>query len=131
MVDSSSSLSLYKVTEHETLKNRRAFYDLRKKFGESMDGWLKRVQICIGVCGFPAIIMEFLLIDRFICGLNANEVKTIQYMDTWTLRQLIEYNFDEDVKVDHNQLMNSVNVESVTAVHCEYLTKNLKLKPIS
>lgn len=128
MVHSSNALNLYKVPLHGILKNRRSFYGLRKECGESINRWLKRVQLCIGYCEFPAIIIEFLLIDRFTCELNANELKAIQGVDTLTLKELIEHYFEGQsieiattnenaaaVEIGQNQSIDScVNIESVS-----------------
>lgn len=132
MVDSNSTISAYKIPSHEILKKRRKFYGLRKEVGESVERWLKRVQLCIDYCEFPKGIIEFLLIDRYICELNDNELKAIERVDTWSVEQLLRYYLndqnvkhtasiaendavDEDVKVGPGQLMeDGVDVEFVS-----------------
>lgn len=132
MVDSNSTISAYKIPSHEILKERRKFYGSRKEVGESVERWLKRVQLCIDYCEFPKGIIEFLLIDRYICELNDNELKAIERVDTWSVEQLLRYYLndqnvkhtasiaendavDEDVKVGPGQLMeDGVDVEFVS-----------------
>ena len=53
------------------------------------------------------IIREFLLIDRFVCEFNSNAREFVQSVDTWTLEQLKEYFFEEEIV--HNQQVN-VNI---------------------
>lgn len=138
MVDSNSTISAYKIPSHEILKKRRKFYGSRKEVGESVERWLKRVQLCIDYCEFPKGIIEFLLIDRYICELNDNELKAIERVDTWSVEQLLRYYLndqnvkhtasiaendavDEDVKVGPGQLMeDGVDVEFVSLLQkCE------------
>lgn len=131
MVDPVQNWNLYKVPSHQILGNRLAFYGLRKEFGESIDRWLKRVQSSLRFCEFPTIIVQFLLIDRFLCALSTNELKSIQSTNkSWTLNQLMEHfldnqNFeiasidenavvDEDGEIDRNQPMDIVNFEAVS-----------------
>lgn len=92
MTDSVSSLGLYKIPSEEILQNRRAFYDLWRRSDDKTVAWMKRIQNCIQCCDYPKIIMDFLLFDRFVCGLNANESKSIQsVIEYWSLDELLEY----------------------------------------
>lgn len=75
----------YKVPSMEILQNRREFYDLWRRCDDKTTAWLERVENCIGRCEFPAVIVEYLLIDRFVSGLNANELKV------WTLGRSSNY----------------------------------------
>lgn len=132
MVDLVSTLNEYKIPSHEILKNRRTFHGLQKEVSESVDRWLKRVQLCIDCCEFPTVIIEFLLIDRFVCGLNVSELKCMESVDIWTVKHLLEYYFNdqnikhaasisekdatgEDVKVGQNRPMDDMNVELVSS----------------
>lgn len=45
----------------------------------------------------PAIFVEFLLFDRFVCGLNDNELNPIRCVsESWTFKQLLEHFLDEN-----------------------------------
>lgn len=96
MVDIVCDQNLYKIPSEDILQNRRAFYSLRRGNGESTGQWLKRIQNCIDSCEFT-IFIDILLIDRFVCGLNANELKTVHNSNTWTLKQLLDFFTDENV----------------------------------
>lgn len=80
---------LYEAPSNQILRNRRAFYGLKRKAKETVEQWLKRIQSSIRCCEFPTII-EFLLIDRFVCGLNRNELKIMRCVQGWTVKQLID-----------------------------------------
>lgn len=105
------NLELYTVP---ILQNHREFYGLRREFDESIDRWLKRAEICIRRCEFPTIIEEFLLFDRFVCGLNSAELRTIQSVSkSWTLNQLLDrYNYLQANNVNENQNIPSDMVKS-------------------
>lgn len=118
MVDIRDNWDLYKTPSDEILQSRRAFYSLRRRPGESNAKWLKRVQECIGYCEFP-LFVEFLLIDRFICGLNANELESIRSIASWTFKQLLDFfsdvqNVGTITKVNGNQSLDIVKFESVS-----------------
>lgn len=89
MVDTVCDWNVYKTPSSEVLRNRRAFYGLQRKSEEPVQQWLKRVQSSIWCCEFPTII-EFLLIDRFVCGLNSKELKTLRRTHSWTAKRLVE-----------------------------------------
>lgn len=96
------NLDLYEIPLNEILQEHREFYGLRREFGESIEHWLKRVQDFLRHCEFPTIIVEFLLIDRFICGLNSSELRTIQSVSkSWTLKQLLEHVLDGNIDTGH------------------------------
>lgn len=90
MVETSINFELYSVPSKPILQKRKDFYCLRRQKRESTTQWLDRIQKCIKCCKFPSFI-EFLLIDRFVCGLDATELKTIEKENkSWTLKQLME-----------------------------------------
>lgn len=98
MADPQLDLDVYKIPSNEILKNRREFYGLRRKDVDETTIWLKRVEYYIRRCEFPTIFVQFLLVDRCICGLNNTELATIQNANNWTLNKLLDHfanpNFD-------------------------------------
>lgn len=112
MVETIFDLNLYEIPSNKALKYHRAFYGLWRRSDDQTTTWLKRVQNCIRHCQYPTITMEFLLFDRFICGLTANELKSIQSVKkSWSLKQLMEHfsNESNDIAIrGHNELANSV-----------------------
>lgn len=84
------NVDFYKIPTNVNLQQRIEFYGLKREIGEPVEQWLKRVRSSIVSCGFPTIIHQFLLIDRFICELNKAEMKIIHSAGTWsTLKQLV------------------------------------------
>lgn len=98
---------LYTLPSISVLENRKQFYGLKRESDERTQSWLKRIQWHINRCAFPKII-EFILIDKFMCELNFNEVEFIRRIETWTLNQLLDY-FADDKVVDV-QWANDTNI---------------------
>lgn len=115
MVDTIYHLDLFQIPSEQILRNRQTFYGLLRKSDNETSNWLKQVQNCIRHCEYPKIIMEFLLIDRFICGLNTSELKIIQGASQyWTLKQLLEHILDENIDdIGHIVTNNSAANENV------------------
>lgn len=90
MVGTPTDWGMYSVPSKSILQQRKDFYCLRRQKRESTAQWLNRIQKCIMCCGFPSFV-EFLLIDRFICGLDATELKSFERGNkSWTLKQIQE-----------------------------------------
>lgn len=89
MTDTARSWSMYKAPQKDTIQYRQAFYRLKRENNESIEKWLRRVQECIDCCEFP-IFVEFLLIDRFVCGLNNVEMEIIRGTESWSVMQLFD-----------------------------------------
>lgn len=88
-LDTVCDWNVYKAPSDAILLNRRAFYGLQRKRREPIEQWWKRVQSCIRCCEFPTVI-EFFLIDRFVCGFYNSELKTIRTVHSWTLERIME-----------------------------------------
>lgn len=119
------NLDLYKLPQNEILHNRVEFYGLKRETTDTIEQWLNRVQTCIIGCDLPTIVIEFLLIDRLICGLNTAEMDVIRRSGSWSLKQIIErfgYQkgdtvevvIDENVASDENIPIDTVESEPVS-----------------
>lgn len=112
MSNSVGVLDLYKTPSNEILKHRKRFYGLRRKGNEPIPMWLTRVQNSINCCKYPTFIIEFLLIDRFICGLINTETATIQLANTWSLKRIVEYFLEQNVNDTVNIIVKSEPVST-------------------
>lgn len=113
MADPDIHLDLYKIPSIEILRNRQIFYGLWRRSDDKTRTWLDRVESSIRHCDFPTIIVEFLLLDRFVCGLSASELSSIQIVkESWTLIQLLEHFFDGNVDIGHIKTDSVVNNNS-------------------
>lgn len=110
-------LDLYKTPKHEILNNRKKFHHLRRKRDETIADWLERVQNSIDCCKYPKFIIEFLLIDRFLCGLINHEMATIQLANTWSLKRIMEYFVEPNANDAGNVATNSELVSTLAFVN--------------
>lgn len=111
MVDVIGDSILYKSPSEAAIKNRREFYALRKKRGETTKKWLERVCTHASCCEFLTLT-EYILIDKFVCGLNNEEIESILNTDTWTLNLLNE-------RFVNRQAGIVVNAAPIDIVKCE------------
>ena len=96
IVDKTSKLNGYKVPSKEIMRHRNEFYGLWRRSDDQTSAWFKRLQNSIRRCKFPTTIIELLLIDRFICGLNSIELKSIQSANkSRTVTQLMKHFSDK------------------------------------
>lgn len=104
MDDPIYDVNVYRLPVKEILRNRREFFGLWRRSDDKTVNWLERVQSCIHRCKFPTNIFEFLLFDRFVCGLNANELESIQNVNnSWTFKQLLEHVSSGDIDTGHTK----------------------------
>lgn len=124
MDTTASDLNLYKIPSLEAIQNRKIFYGLQRDIGESTEKWFDRTQRLFYGCVFPSHI-EFLLIDKFVCELNAREFELIQTAKIWSFQQLSEYflnprtenvNVNLDKCVDQSIEINLIKLESVSKI---------------
>lgn len=115
MLDSDFNLDLYKIPSEEILRNRHAFYGLQRRKDHQTATWLKVIQNCIGRCDYPKIVMEILLFDQFVCGLNASELESIKSIsESWTFKQLLQHYRDRGDGSEPNQVDSMTINERVT-----------------
>lgn len=126
-----NSYLLYKSPSNAIIANRKAFYGLKRRNGECIQTWFERVRSHINHCKFPKI-MEFLLIDKFMCGLNSDEMESIRCVDIWSFRKLREYLRDEafidgqtntNVNIEFNQNIDPAEQIPATIVKCELVSE--------
>lgn len=121
MIEPLDALDLYKIPSDAVLKHRKEFYSLARRKNDQTKIWLNRVQEHIKHCKFPKLV-EYLLIDRFVCELNRAEKNSIRAVaETWVLKQLSEYlgngltdtehrDANEDECIDTNQDKPSIDI---------------------
>lgn len=132
MAGTSFNWELYGIPSKAILQKRRDFYGLRRRKRESTSQWLNRIQKCINCCKFPSFV-EFLVIDQFVCGLDANEFKSIQSAQkSWTLKQITELFLDrkniENGQMNTNgalMIENGNKIERITAAATANIVKTV------
>lgn len=84
---------IYSPPSDFVIANRKIFYSSQKVDDESIGDWLWRIRDYIDNCEFGELA-EFLLIDKFVCELDKDEIYKFKNIELWSLDQLmmaIEY----------------------------------------
>ncbi|XP_055301263.1 zinc finger protein OZF-like [Sitodiplosis mosellana] len=92
---------LYQTPSEVVLQRRRAFYSFHKVKKEPVLEWLRRLKTCIGGCDF-GILANFLLIDKFICELDIDELHELNYIGTLSLDRLLEALEDQTIYIEND-----------------------------
>lgn len=95
MFEATFDLISYKIPSNEIRHNRKSFYGLKKKRNELAEIWFNRVQSRINDCEF-AKLTDIVLLDKFFCELNNDEIKSFQCTEIWSLKQLNDYFFGQN-----------------------------------
>lgn len=104
MVDTVCNWDFYRIPSQSILQMRKAFYSLHRENDETTDQWLNRVRSSVRNCEFP-LFFKYLMMDRFVCGLNTNELKTIQSAGKYsTLDQLVDHFTDRNINSRHIEI---------------------------
>lgn len=79
---------VYKTPTITAYHNRRQFHATQKSQNESISDWFKRLQNCVVQCDFEHI-SDYMLIDKFVSGLNETDFEKISQVQTWTADELV------------------------------------------
>lgn len=104
MPEVTPNFDVYKIPPNRILQNRKEFYGLRRKSGETTKAWFHRLENCISRCEFPKFV-KYLLIDKFICELKINELDFYRVTDNWTVDLLNKCFNNQEIQIGH---MNAV-----------------------
>lgn len=119
----------YEIPSEEIRRNRKLFYTLRRDCNERMKSWLDRVQSRSNCCEFVKFT-NFLVIDKFTCGLKGNEMKLIESSSTWTFAQLEKYLSNEIVQAE-SKSVNSQDKQQKINPREEIPFDIVKCEPVS
>lgn len=81
-------MMVYRTPSIGVFRNRKRFHATQKTNSESISDWFKRLQKFINNCDFDCI-SDYVLIDKFISGLNDTEFEKISQVPNWTIEELI------------------------------------------
>lgn len=79
---------VYQTPTVAAFHKRKVFHATRKEHSESISDWFKRVQQFITKCEFDCMT-EYMLIDKFVSGLNDIDFQKIAKVANWTLQDII------------------------------------------
>lgn len=111
---------VYKTPTVAAFKKRKLFHASQKEHTESTSDWFKRLQQSITKCEYD-LIVEYILIDKFVSALDEIDFQKISQVPSWTLQDLIlvvignEHIFNKiQTKGNQPQEIASVNVKFET-----------------
>lgn len=119
MSESIDNFDSYRIPSKKIRRNRKSFFDLKKKRDEPVKLWCTHVQNSIDGCAFGKLT-EILLIDKFFCELNDRELESFQSTKTWTLQQLTENLFGHSIDtawIDSGNAQNENDNDVLTECH--------------
>lgn len=79
---------LYKTPTVAAFHHRQQFHATQKVLNESISDWFKRLQNYVTKCEFEQI-SDYMLIDKFVSGLNDTDFEKISQVATWTAEELV------------------------------------------
>lgn len=79
---------VYKTPSTAVFHNRQQFHATHKVPSETTSDWFKRLQLFIEKCEFESL-SEYMLIEKFISGLNDEDFQKISQVSTWTTEELV------------------------------------------
>lgn len=79
---------VYKTPTVAAFHHRQQFHATQKIQGESISDWFKRLQNYATKCEFDNI-SDYMLIDKFVSGLNEIDFEKISQVSTWTSEELV------------------------------------------
>lgn len=78
----------YKTPSRAAFYCRQVFYSCQRELVESNEKWFRRIEECVDGCDFGTL-SDFMLIDKFISGLNADAFEKFSQMQTLTVERLL------------------------------------------
>lgn len=83
-----SSEIIYKTPSHSAFHCRKIFHAMEKKPTEELEQWFCRIKAAITGCDFDNF-SDFMLIEKFISGLNEKTFEKYAEANTLTVEQLL------------------------------------------
>lgn len=107
---------LYEIPDSTIIEHRIEFYSMHKESTEALEKWLHRVRNSVDYCQFGTL-RDFLLMDKFFCELNDDEIQILNNTETWLFNEL-----DAAVKV--KEICSVVIKYEEEAIESEYSNSN-------
>lgn len=95
------SQKFYQTPAESVLQSRKVFYLSYKVKKEPVLEWLRRLKTCIDGCDFGPLV-DFLLIDKFLCELDTDELHELNSIGAFTFDRLLEVLEDQTIYIENN-----------------------------
>lgn len=94
----------YEIPTDAVLEHRKKFYSTEKELTEPIAEWFCRIRSAIEHCDYGDF-SNFLIIDKFFCGLDADAKRWLRKTKAWSADQLVQ------ALVDPKSLIESTDSE--------------------
>lgn len=84
----------YKISSKAAFHCRKVFYSCHRDRIESNEKWFRRIEECVSGCDFGKF-SDFMLVDKFISGLNDESFERFPQRQTLSIDQLTAIINDE------------------------------------
>lgn len=113
---------VYKTPTIAAFKKRKLFHATQKEHTESISDWFKRLQQSITKCEYD-LIVEYVLIDKFVSALDDINFQKISQVASWTLQDLIL------VVIGNEHIFNKLQTKDIQPQ--EIASANVKFETVS
>lgn len=79
---------MYQTPSTAAFQSRRQFHATHKTQSETIPDWFKRLQHLTSKCEFENV-SDYMLIDKFISGLNDNDFNRLSQVAAWTTEEMV------------------------------------------
>lgn len=91
--------TFYEIPTDAILEHRKFFYSTQKEATEPVAEWFCRIRNVIEHCEFGDF-SNFLIIDKFFCGLNDDAKRWLRKTKTWSTDQLYQEIIDSKFLIE-------------------------------
>lgn len=102
---------IFKVPSQLAFHSRQVFHSYEREKTENIDLWMLRIKHSIASCEYETLT-EFMLIDKFLSGLNNEDFKMFSQHASWTEELLRTFVTENKLQVPNNgagEYVNSIN----------------------
>lgn len=80
---------IYNTPSTVAFHYRQQFHAMQKQDDDTTLDWFKRLQHSVEKCEFDHMLSDYMLIDKFVSGLNDYDFEKISKVPTWTTDELV------------------------------------------
>lgn len=95
--------NFYQTPTDTVLQHRNAFYSIQKETTETVANWFCRIRRATEYCDFGDL-GDFLVIDKFFCGLDDDAKQLLRQTNTWSAAELYRAVNDPKFLIETNVL---------------------------
>lgn len=116
--------NFYRTPTEAILQHRQTFYLIQKESTEPIAEWFCRIRSAIEHCDFGDI-GDFLVIDKFFCGLDSDVGGWLHKNTTWSADQLFQAIIDPEFPDSNNMIVeHRLGIDELLRIELEDAVSN-------